>query len=115
MFFKIQNPKVSRKSLQKCSQFIASSSQNSQKARGKIASTSAVKKNPSKQKFKMAKTFWLNTAYYEKVQRCSIAEDRDTPIRERHFNCLFPERSAYAELLLCDWPINFIILTYTFN
>ena len=44
MFFKIQNPKVSRKSLQKCSQFIASSSQNSQKARGKIASTSAVKK-----------------------------------------------------------------------
>ena len=67
MFFKIQNPKVSRKSLQKCSQFIASSSQNSQKARGKIASTSAVKKNPSKQKFKMAKTLWLNTAYYEKL------------------------------------------------
>ena len=76
----------------------------------------------------MAETFWLNTAYYGKIQRCPIhtqtvtemlsapsadrlwAEDRNAPIRERHFNCLFPERSAYAELLLCDWPINFIIL-----
>ena len=58
----------------------------------------------------MAKTFWLKTAYYVKIQRCSIAEDRNTPIRERHFNCLFPERSAYAEFLLGDWPINFIFL-----
>ena len=79
----------------------------------------------------MAKTFWLNTVYYGKIQRSSIhtetvtemfkslsassadslwAEDRNAPIRERHFNCPFPERSAYAELLLCDWFINFIIL-----
>ena len=96
----------------------------------KIASTSAVK-DPSRQRFKMAKTFWLDTAYYGKIQRCSIhtqtltetfkslsassadslwAEDRNAPLRERHFDCLFPGRSAYAELLLCDLPINFIIL-----
>ena len=37
-------------------------------------------------------------------------EDRNAPIRERHCNCLFPERSAYAELLLGDWPVNFIFL-----
>ena len=76
----------------------------------KIASASAVK-NPSRQKFKMAKTFRPNTAYFGKIQRCSIhtqtvtemfkslsassadslwAEDRNAPIRERHFHCLFP-------------------------
>ena len=111
-------------------QFIASSSQTLKRQGEKIASTFAVK-IPSRQKFQMAKTFWMNTAYYGKIQRCSIhtqtvtqmfkslsassadslwAEDRNAPIRKRHFNCLFPERSAYAELLLCDWPINFIIL-----
>ena len=79
----------------------------------------------------MGKTFWLNTAFYGKIQRCSIhtqtvnemfkslsassaeslwAQDRNAPIRERHLNYLFPEKSAFAELLLCDWSINFIIL-----
>ena len=57
MFFKIQNPKVPRKPLQKCTQFIASSSQNSQKARGKIASTSAVKKTPQDKNSKWQKRF----------------------------------------------------------
>ena len=55
MFFKIQNPKVSRKSLQKCSQFIASSSQNSQKARGKNSKYICCKK-PLKTKIQNGKS-----------------------------------------------------------
>ena len=57
MFFKIQNPKVPRKPLQKCSQFIASSSQNSQKARGKNSKYICCKKTPQDKNLKWQKCF----------------------------------------------------------
>ena len=78
------------------------------------------KKNPQDKNSKWQKRFgWTLhtqtvTEMFKNLSASSVdslwAEDRNAPIRERHFNCLFPERSAYAEFLLGDWPINFIFL-----
>jgi len=68
MFFKIKNQKVSRKSLQKCSQFIASNSQNSQEARGKNSKYICCKKNPQDKNSKWQKSFGWTLHTIEKFK-----------------------------------------------